>query len=115
MISLWKNAWALIVYKPGRIFQLREKGNKTLPIFSIEMEKNCLIYTPGHLAVVKPEEAETIQCYWNIGRLSSDVNSHTKHVAHAIEKCAQQAEHSWRELSESPFMPECLTIYLSNS
>ncbi len=64
----------------------------TLPVFSLRLEGRRVVYAPGHLAVLKEGQE----------------------VPATLIRCAQDAQRAWQESAESPFAPECLTVYLSN-
>jgi hypothetical protein len=85
----------------------------TLPVFRLETREWHVLYTPpGHLAVVEPAVAHIIQSAWNTGTTSNDPTA--QHVAEWLQTQAEQTSEKWQQWIQSPFAPECLTVYLSN-
>ena len=87
--------------------------HRDLPIFRIDRADRSLIYTPGKFVSVDAEEADLLQGAWEnpagpirapfIHEVSGWIEGHARDAA--------QARLLWLK---EPFMPECLTVYLSN-
>jgi coproporphyrinogen III oxidase-like Fe-S oxidoreductase/sulfatase maturation enzyme AslB (radical SAM superfamily) len=84
-----------------------------LPIFRIDSPLRCVLYTPSHLAVVASSEADAIFEAWN-SKAYRESKAMPKAVAHWLKQKAQAAVAQRAAFIESPFAPECLTIYLSS-
>lgn len=71
-------------------FERVERLHAELPMFRVAFRDGAALYTPG-LAVVE-EDADRAE----------------------FERRAMAAEAAWRQYVERPFVPQCLTLYLSN-
>lgn len=91
-----------------------KRAHPKLPIFCLKIEGQDVLYTPGHLTKVNPIYFDAVQHYWNIGQWPSDSTAHIQQVADVLQRHAQRAVQTWRQMFEGPFVPECLTVYLSN-
>jgi len=91
---------------------LVKRLHSILPIFQIKTGNRCVLYTPGHLTVVKPDVVDAISQAWN-GDTSPDEIT-TQQVAAWLQTRAEQTFEQWQQWVTSPFAPESLTIYLSN-
>lgn len=78
----------------------------SLPIFRLVHGASHVLYTPGYLAVVTPDEADGVRSALLAGAGGK--------VAEELRGCAERAVEAWRRRMEAPFAPECLTVYLSN-
>jgi uncharacterized protein len=67
-----------------------ERIHSALPIFRLPFAAGAVLYTPGFAVRERDADAEV------------------------IERLASGAEAAWHSYVERPFVPECLTLYLSN-
>ena len=88
--------------------------HRDLPIFRIDTPGRSLIYAPGKFASVCPEEADLLQDAWE-GPAGLNGNPLVQDVSAWIEGHGREVVQARRLWLEEPFMPECLTVYLSNS
>jgi sulfatase maturation enzyme AslB (radical SAM superfamily) len=86
--------------------------HRTLPVFRVDTETLCVVYTPGYMAVVDPAVAEAIWQAWERDKQPEEAAA--RQVANWLQTRARQAVDTWQQRIQSPFAPECLTIYLSN-
>jgi uncharacterized protein len=87
--------------------------HKTLPVFRVEREGLCVLYTPGKFAALDPADADLIEQAWS-GQ-GGFINEPTaKETAVWIRTQAEKAVSKRRQWVEDIFKPECLTVYLSN-
>ena len=85
----------------------------SLPVFRIQWQKLCVLYTPGKIAVVDTLDADHIQKYFNkSGHGSTDKS--VRQIAEWLKSHALKTVERYSQWLDSPFQPECLTVYLSN-
>jgi len=84
-----------------------------LPVFQVMSENCCVLYTPGYFVALKPEEADLIQQIWNNGKKPDDKNLLQQIIAE-LKGHAEEAIRKREQWLNTPFKPECLSIYLSN-
>jgi len=84
-----------------------------LPLFLIEFGPRNLVYTPGSLSVLTPEESVAAEEAWK-GHALSDRFARLSVTLESLEHGAETALDEYRSRMLSPFAPECLTVYLSN-
>ena len=89
------------------------KLHPTLPIFAVSEEGRTIAYTPGHLALVNQSELAQLQSAWQ--ETGANPPSSLAPRAVWLEARAQEAVAAWKGKTEQAFLPECLTLYLSNS
>ncbi len=82
-------------------------GASDLPIFRADTRLHSLFYTSGFLAVVDRDHAVIFEAEV----FSSNPDSR---AAGALRDSAQRASVNWSRLTERPFEPVCLTLYLNN-
>lgn len=82
-----------------------------LPIFRLDHNGRCVLYAPGHAALVTPSEADALRASLMGNRTTSPG---IYHLAASLVRSAEQAVRQWQALSAGSFAPHCLTIYLSN-
>jgi uncharacterized protein len=70
-----------------------------LPIFLVAGGATTVAYTPGHLAVIRPEDG---------------AGEGLARAASALKAAALQTVEKWRQRQVEPYAPECLTVYLNN-
>jgi uncharacterized protein len=86
--------------------------HNTLPIFELLSEEKIIIYSPGKTAVIQCKDKEIV--YHNI------VNNNKTYLADnfsEVAKVFRNAENSvsrWESAKNEQFIPECLTVYISN-
>ncbi len=89
------------------------KLHPTLPIFAVPGDGRTIVYTPGHLAMVSQSDLDQLQSAW--GATGAHPPSSLPIQAAWLEERAREATVAWKEQTERPFLPECLTLYLSNN
>ncbi len=89
------------------------KLHPTLPIFAVPGEMRTIVYAPGHLVLVDHSELAQLQSAWQ----ETGANPPSSPAPRAVwlEARAREATVAWKGQTEQPFLPECLTLYLSNS
>jgi radical SAM protein with 4Fe4S-binding SPASM domain len=83
-----------------------------LPIFLLATENRSVFYTPGHFALVDAGLADAIQQAWWHPSLPDETTA--RKVSIWLQGQAQQVFENRQKWLQTPFGPECLTIYLSN-
>ena len=72
-----------------------------------------MLYTPpGHLAAVGAEMADEVVLAWRQDAFPEEET--VRQVAAWLRNKAEEAQEQWQHWRQTPFSPECLTIYLSN-
>ncbi len=93
--------------------QLFQKLHPFLPIFSISLSSQCVVYIPGTVDTITSKQQEILQCYWSEKTTINDTD--TLRLAKTYEEKAISLQMQWDIASVSEFSPECLTVYLSNT
>ena len=88
------------------------KIHPSLPIFRLDTPEESILYTPGHLVMATRKEADALHAAFVAHGEAS--TGHVGALGTALQHYAAEAVEAWQHLSEAPFKPECLTIYLSN-
>lgn len=86
--------------------------HRELPIFRLAEPGRVIFYTPGRVLVAAPGEAGAIEESLDTG--VDDPSPGARGLARLLEARGRAAARSWRELTESPFEAECLTVYVGN-
>jgi len=95
------------------ISRFRRFHPRGLPIFSAEVEKEVLLYAPGHVSVMSRQQAKWVLEHYTDNYCQSVASEYIE-FARALETIASKAVRELHQQSVSPYSPECLTIYLSN-
>ncbi len=89
-----------------------EKVHSGLPIFALRTETLGILYTPGYATAVRisrlPDLLQSLAC------AASGSHPETNATIAELLSLARKAEDRWKYYSESPFVPTCLAVYLSN-
>jgi len=91
---------------------LARRIHPELPIFCLDSEEHSFIYVPGSSRRVDRAEAQMLQD-WFASRGTSSMQA-VPQLAAMLETQARRSMAEWRRLSEKPYAPVCLTVYLSN-
>ena len=75
--------------------------------------KKVIIYTPGHLILLNHDESHLLSDIWK-HESCLEISKELNEKSSWLEKQARKAIEKWNELINKSFLPECLTIYLSN-
>jgi hypothetical protein len=95
--------------KPSSVLRL----HATLPVFRLDDAGEAVLYAPGvALATTLTVAAEVERALRDPRSISPD--GEAARVAAILEERGEAVTREWRRLAESPFEPECLTLYLSN-
>lgn len=86
--------------------------HRDLPIFRMEELGRVIFYTPGRVLVAAPGQAAAIEESLDTG--AGGPSSHARALARLLKSRGRRAALSWRDLAESPFEAECLTVYVGN-
>ena len=97
---------------PGKSPKLFKKIHPDLPIFQIQSKNSCLLYTPGQSKSVSDKDADRVEAYYNKKSLEKTT---AVNVADLMYKKAKEAVENYQKWGKTPFEPECLTVYPSNS
>lgn len=82
-----------------------------LPVFELPQGDLSVLYTPGHLAVVRGSEVESVRSW-----LRGGAGGHrARKVAAQLEAAAKATISAWRARLDAPFAPAALTVYLNNA
>ncbi len=95
---------------PSHLLSAAVRVNARLPIFRWDGRSKSVFYAPGHAVVVEQSIADRFT-----QSLSEPLPS-PQEPAQLVElrTYALQALQKWEQLSQGPFEPVCLTVYLSN-
>jgi coproporphyrinogen III oxidase-like Fe-S oxidoreductase len=86
--------------------------HRELPIFHLPAgERHCL-YVPGYVAAVSPEAVAQLKASWEKDITIDD--SGLQKTADRLVQLARNAAATWQACTAARFLPECLTVYLSN-
>ena len=95
-----------------QIISVTKRLHSELPIFHLSAgERDCL-YVPGYVAVLSPEAVAKIRTSWEETTAIDD--SGLQKMADRLVRLAKKVNETWKARANSRFVPECLTIYLSN-
>jgi uncharacterized protein len=84
-----------------------------LPVFRLDEAGQTVLYAPGvALATTSAVAAEVERAFRESRPTLPD--GEAARVAAILEERGEAAARAWRRLAESPFEPECLTLYPSN-
>lgn len=84
----------------------------SLPIFAVEDDETHVFYAPGYAAMVPSSSKAALMEALTGSAL--DCGSTIATTAALLRNAAVRAADEWQQHIEAPFLPECLTVYLSN-
>jgi len=96
----------------AELIQDGARVHATLPIFRLRAGGDVVFYAPGHAVRVPQALAAEVEAAVTSG--SDCAIPRARELARQVEEHGRAAERAWRNLSERPFTPECLTLILSN-
>jgi uncharacterized protein len=85
--------------------------HSALPIFRLDEGERVVLYAPGHAIETTRIRACDVEAVL-ADRHQTSVEART--LADRLVHHARDAAQAWQQLGETPFEPECLTLYLSN-
>ena len=89
------------------------KIHPDLPIFRLKHKEAGILYVPNKFAVTDLDDADLLEKNWlNSEKLLKE--STVNYASDWLLNNARKASEKWINWSNSPYEPECLTIYLSN-
>jgi uncharacterized protein len=89
------------------------KIHPDLPIYRIATAERSLIYIPGKVADIAPEWVELLQIHWQ-DPLCVKPDPFIQKISAWFEGHARDLANARLQWLNEPFMPQCLTVYLSN-
>lgn len=93
---------------------LFKKIHPKLPIFRVDKPAYSILYSNGQFAIVGHRDADMIEHTWQSGG-GMDRTTLAGQAAEWICTQARKGVQNYRQWQRAAFVPECLTIYLSNA
>jgi coproporphyrinogen III oxidase-like Fe-S oxidoreductase/wyosine [tRNA(Phe)-imidazoG37] synthetase (radical SAM superfamily) len=94
-------------------YGLIKRIHPDLPIFCLDQQDHCVLYTAGQFVVVDSDTADELQNMWTVHFKSLEPGPSLE-IASWLERQARNGLKIKDKTISKPYQPECLTLYLGN-